>query len=309
VKRALIVVLGVAIVAAGIVAAKSLRKQLPVPPPTQTAGSMAEPAQVPPSPIGATPAPAQTSAPAEWLPEGWKDFRAWSDGERLNRVTAVMTNRTLPPDVLTLFEQEIANRRHPDLTRNNMANALVWQENPNPRLHELFIKMLEDRTENPVWRDYCLQFLSESLKSTSEPEAVKAVLARYAKGKDALAGTAIVHLAYQESRGALQLDEAFSRQVEAQLTDPEVSSVTKMSILGVIGQRRDTRLLPVVRTCAGTSLDDGLRRCALAALGQIGVAEDLPLIQAATTHSNRAVQLAAQSATERLKARLASKSP
>jgi len=74
-----------------------------------------------------------------------------------------MGNHTLPPDVLVFFEEEIFNRKHWAVTRNNMANALVWQESPNPHLHELFIRMLEDATEDPVWRDYRPGGLGSSL--------------------------------------------------------------------------------------------------------------------------------------------------
>jgi hypothetical protein len=105
--------------------------------------------------------------PAEKLPAGWTDFRTITEQERLDRVTAAMENHTLPADVLAFFEKELFNRQHWDVTRNNMANALVWQESPNPRLHELFAKMLADESESPVWRDYCLQFLSECLKALS----------------------------------------------------------------------------------------------------------------------------------------------
>jgi hypothetical protein len=249
--------------------------------------------------------PARPSVPAERLPDGWENFRSMSEPQQLNRVTAAMENHALPADVLAFFEKEIFNRRHWAVTRNNMANALVWQESPNPNLHELFARMLEDATEDPVWRDYCLQFLSECLKSTSDAEAVKAVLSRYSKGKDGLAGTAIVNLALQEGEGRVRNDESFSRQIEAQLADAEVSVSTRMSILGVIGKRKDERLLPVVRDYAA-STNDGLRRCAIAALGQIGVAGDLALIEKGLTDRNRAVRLAAKAAEGRLQARLTS---
>ena len=176
-----------------------------------------------------------------------------------------------------------------------MANALVWQESPNPRLHELFAKMLADESESPVWRDYCLQFLSECLKSSSDPEAIQSLLTRYAQGKDGLAGTAIVNVGLQEAAGRMKPNETFSQQLEAQLADPEVVLPTKLSILAMIGKRNDVRLLPLVRTYA-TNTTDSLRRCAIATLGQIGAPSDLPLIRAGLTDPNRAVQMAAEAA-------------
>jgi len=231
--------------------------------------------------------------PAETLPSGWQDFRILTEHERLNRVTAAMENHTLPADLLAFFEQEIFNREYWAVTRNNMANALVWQETPNPRLHECFAKMLADESESPVWRDYCLQFLSECLASSSDPEAIKAILTRYAQGKDGLAGTAIVNIGFQEAAGRMTPDETFSQQLEMQLADPEVVIPTKLSILAMIGKRNDVRLLPLVRTYA-TNSTDALRRTAIATLGQIGTPEDLPLIRAGLTDPNRSVQMAAR---------------
>jgi HEAT repeat protein len=213
-----------------------------------------------------------------------------------------MENHTLSADVLAFFEKEIFNRQHWDVTRNNMANALVWQESPNPRLHELFVKMLADESESPVWRDYCLQFLSECLKSSSDPEAIQSLLTRYAQGKDGLAGTAIVNIGLQEAAGRMKPGETFSQQLEAQLADPEVVTPTKLSILAMIGKRNDVRLLPLVRTYA-TNTNDSLRRCAIATLGQIGAPSDLPLIRAGLTDPNRSIQMAAEAAVKRIESR------
>jgi hypothetical protein len=246
----------------------------------------------------ATNQPGQAGAgviPAETLPVGWQDFRTITEQERLDRVTAAMENHTLSADVLAFFEKEIFNRQHWDVTRNNMANALVWQESPNPRLHEFFAKMLADESESPVWRDYCLQFLSECLKSSSDPDAIKSLLTRYAQGKDGLAGTAIVNVGLQEAAGRMKPGETFSQQLEAQMADPEVVTPTKLSILAMIGKRNDVRLLPLVRTYA-TNTNDSLRRTAIATLGQIGAPSDLPLIRAGLTDPNRSVQMAADAA-------------
>ncbi len=269
---------------------------LAVPPPVAVTNA---PAVSNPSRVSVVPPPVP---PAESLPKGWEDFRKLREMAQLNRVTAAMENYTLPADVLAFFEKEIFNRQHWVVTRNNMANALVWQETPNPRLHELFAKMLADETESPVWRDYCLQFLSECLKSSADPESIKAILARYAQGKDGLAGTAIVQIGLQEGAGRIKPDEQFSQQLEAQLADPEVVTPTKLSILGMIGKRQDVRLLPLVRTYA-TSTNDSLRRTAMANLGLIGTRDDLPLIQPGLTDRNRAVQMAAKAAIARLSIR------
>jgi len=301
-KRNRLLPLALIAAAAGIVAFMLIRSRAP-------GGASREPVEPVPLiqtpvvvrvPDAATNQPGQAGTgviPASTLPAGWTDFRTLTEQERLNRVTAAMENHTLPADVLFFFEKEIFNRQLWAVTRNNMANALVWQESPNPRLHELFARMLADESESQVWRDYCLQFLSECLASSSDPEAIKAILTRYAQGKDGLAGTAIVNVGLQEAAGRMVPVETFSRQLEAQLADPEVVTPTKLSILAMIGKRNDVRLLPLVRTYA-TNSTDALRRTAIATLGQIGAPSDLPLIRAGLTDPNRAVQLAAEAAVK-----------
>ena len=144
---------------------------------------------------------------------------------------------------------------------------------------------------------------AQNLDSRSDPEiSIKAILTRYAQGKDGLAGTAIVNIGFQEAAGRMKPDATFSQQLEAQLADPEVVIPTKLSILAMIGKRNDVRLLPLVRIYA-TNTTDGLRRCAIATLGQIGAPEDLPLIRAGLTDRNRAVQLAAEAAEKRIESR------
>jgi hypothetical protein len=286
-------ILGLAIIVAVFVLARSRRKSeqpTPPPPPVQIATTTNE--SVATNALTASPQPVP---PPRKMPVGWEHFLTLKPGEQLNRVTAAMENHALSADVLAFFEKELFNRQHWDVTRNNMANALVWQESPNPRLHECFAKMLADESESPIWRDYCLQFLSECLASSSDPDAIQALLIRYAQGKDGLAGTAIVNVGLQEAVGRMKPDETFSQQLEAQLADPEVVTPTKLSILAMIGKRNDVRLLPLVRVYA-TNTTDSLRRCAIATLGQIGAPSDLPLIRAGLIDPNRSVQMAADAA-------------
>jgi hypothetical protein len=131
---------------AGIVSVTIIRNRAPHAEPSREPGKPVPLSQMPVVagvPNAATNQPGQAGTaviPAEKLPAGWRDFRTITEQERLDRVTAAMENHTLPADVLAFFEQEIFNREYWAVTRNNMANALVWQESPNPRLHELFAK-------------------------------------------------------------------------------------------------------------------------------------------------------------------------
>jgi HEAT repeat protein len=296
----------VALLGAGLVAYRALRRddspKVPEAGRGRAAGETRGPVTSAPRP--AAPAPRRQGRfyvnPREVPPE-FRGFGDWSQVDRLNAVTAQMENKNLPPAVLEFFKAEIFNRQHWDVTRNNMANALVWQEKPDRNLHKLFIQMLDDEQEDPVWRDYCLQFLSECLSSSVDPDLITSKLQEYSqKSGTNMAGTATVHLAYQEGLGRVKLDAAFSEQLARQLQSPEVTDATKLSILGVAGKRKDQRLLPVVRDYAKQDANDSLKRTAIASLGLIGDPSDLELIRSGLKHRNQAVQMAAQAALERL---------
>lgn len=243
----------------------------------------------------------------EDVPLPMKGFYEWSQMKRLNEVTKYMEKKNLNPELLNFFKAELYNREHWDVTRNNMANALVNQENPDPELHEIFIQMLEDENEDPVWRDYCIQFLSSHLPYSSDKERVKKIIAEQSTGKTDRAGTAIVHLAYQEAEGQITLYKEFSDQIRKQLKDPEVTQATKLSILAVAGKRKDRRMHDIVREYAKQDANASLKRAAIGALGLMGDKSDIPLVQAALKHKNRAVVRAAEPALERLQA--AAKTP
>ena len=247
-------------------------------------------------------------------PQGWDDFYDLNQMDKLNKITPYMNDTTLSPDIFAFFKAEIFNRNHWDVTRNNMANALIWAKDqdgnhPDPALHEAFITMLEDEDEDPVWRDYCLQFISENLPNSNNPKLVTSMLKKYAKGSDNKAGTAIIHLAFQEQYGKLELDDNFNQQLTKQLADPKVTQATKMSIIAVIGKRKDITLLPIIRQYAKQDNNAGLKRVAIAALGIIAnsaetqnsiTAEDKAIIQTALNHKSRAVQLAAKAAWQKI---------
>jgi hypothetical protein len=250
----------------------------------------------------------------ELAPAMWEDFYELSQMKRLNRVTKEM-GKTAPmtPEMYAFFKAELFNRDHWDVTRTNMANALVWTRNadnkhPDPDLHEAFITMLEDDTEDPIWRDYSLQFLSENLANSSDPKRVQEVITKFSKGTGSIAGTAMVHMAYQEQYGDLELDDAFNKQLAEQLEHPEVHRDTKLSIICIMGKRKDVNRLPLIRKYAKQDDDIGLKRTAIAAIGTIAespdsrdslTADDKALVQAATNHKSRLVQMAAKAAIKK----------
>jgi hypothetical protein len=233
-----------------------------------------------------------------------ENFPRLTPGQQLDLVTKLMSNRNLSADILSFLKREVANKKLPELTRNNIANGLVYQREKDPELFKVFMNMASDKAESIKWRDYSLQFLGETLAFASDPATVQTRLLEVARSsEETLAGTAIIHLALNEAKGVIKLDESFSDLLITRLADQRLPVAAKVSILGVIGKRKDKRQIEVVRLFAGQQKNDGLKRSAIAALGLIGEQSDIELIKPALKHKNRAVVLAAKGAIKRLEKR------
>ena len=221
--------------------------------------------------------------------------------DKLDLVTQHMHDKALSGPELAFLRQELANRELLAVTRNNIANALIWQREPDPLLHRVFIGFIHDAQESQTWREYSVQFLASTLPFTGEPELVRrALLDLVEQDRDGLAGTAAIMLALHSDYGHVDLPSTFDRHLGRVLDDPRSAKRLRMAALGVIGKRGLQRHVETVRLYAAQHEDDGLKRVALATLGQLGDEAARPLLEAHRAHPNRAVALAAQGAVARL---------
>jgi len=236
----------------------------------------------------------------EILPLQFARFHDMKPGEQLNLITGLMKNKKLSQEIIDFLKIEIFNRNDKKI-RNNMANALCWQHNSDPELHKLFILMLDDKHEDPNWRDYCLQFLSECFESSNNKPLIIETWIRYSKGKDSLAGTALIHLALQEGNNNIIIEPDYMIE---HLEDSKVSIHTKTSILAIIGKRKDVEQLPVLRKYASQDKNAALKANAIGSLGLIGEEQDLKIVNLALYHDNGRVVLAARAAKKRIEKRI-----
>lgn len=249
-----------------------------------------------------------SGAPTKYTPavpesERLQDFHDLSPAEQLDLATGLMRNHDLSAQDTEFIKSELCNRSLDNVIRNNLANALIGQNNPDPDLHHVFLPMIDDPTESPVWRDYSLQFLSSTLAFTSQPELVIEKLKEVANhGRGNIQGTALVHLFLHERKGRIQLEDKFAQVVSQSLEAEDVSEATKLSLLAIIAERNDRQHLAQVRKYARQNESAALKRVAIAALGRIGDRTDLFLIEEGLQHKNRSVQKAAKSAKQKLAA-------
>lgn len=235
----------------------------------------------------------------ETVPASFGEFYEMHQSVRLRNVTRFMKNDAVHHTIIDFFKSEIFNRKHKEIIRNNMANTLCWQKVPDPDLHLLFIKMLDDEEETPKWRDYCIQFLTECYPSSSDKPLIIETIKKYSEGDDSKAGTAILHL-------ALNGQKVDSKSTLSRLEDPTKTSIhTRTTILAVWGKTKDKSQLPTIRKYATQDKIASLKATAIGTLGLIGEEEDLLIINKALYHTNGRVVLAARAAKKKIEARMA----
>lgn len=212
-------------------------------------------------------------------PKALSEWAGWNDAQRLDFITEVQQDSSLP-DALVSFLQEVIRDRSLDaLTRNNAANALVIQERRDPELAGFFCAMMEDPAEDEQWRDYALQFLATSLDWSANPSAMTAAMWRVASdSKGSIVGTALLHLHYLDECGRAPLPSGYHEYLSRCLRDGASDTATCMTVIGIIAQRGMDDQRPVLRMLVQDTVQPAIRRAALAALGRIGEQSDQDLI-------------------------------
>lgn len=241
----------------------------------------------------------------EKLPPSFRDFYELKQSERLDRITTLqLSKKRISNEHKEFLKSELLNRKHWDITRNNIANILTSNNNADPNLYKLFEKMLKDGQEDHQWRDYCVQFLGACIKSAGENKAtIINILKEYSSGDDSIAGTALLHMAEHENTFNPNQDKELSTRLENVLEDPKTHVDTKTTILAIMGQRGDLDSLPLVRKYAKQDDNAALKSVAIGSLGLLGNNFDLPCITEAIEHKNGRVRLAAIAAMNRIQKR------
>ena len=84
------------------------------------------------------------------------------------------------------------------------------------------------------------------------------------------------------------------------LNQPDCSNASKLPLLQACGEAGDKRALPQARELMKTSKDIMLRASAIAAVGYLGDATDIPCLENLSKQTDPRVQKPAQAALEKL---------
>jgi hypothetical protein len=209
---------------------------------------------------------------AERVPDRFANYPGMNQMQRLNFVSDVMHDKHLDQQAVDFLLAELTNRDLMNVTRNNIANALVRQSKRDPRLVDAFAAMIADESEDMTWREYSMQFYAQMHTTAANPQEITDTLWSYATADDdSLAATALLHLTINQGDGVItELPRGWSTRVAELAMRKETPKRTRMTAVGVLGQHNMRFAANEVRELAATTDDHGLLRVSIAALGQIG---------------------------------------
>ncbi len=241
-------------------------------------------------------------------PATLKGFWEWTELQQERAVTSMRPDPSWNPETRNFLLYALKQRFLTPVTRNNIAAGLMRQEPQIPGLDRMFLEMARDPDETPVWRDYALQFLTQTFDRAPDPaEIVTALQVVLADSHGPEAGTAATHLANLAESGSWQPDEKFDQRLMDMVRDPSRHEASRSSALAILGQRGYAPALAEARKLATSAELPGIRRAAVGILGLRGDVSDVALLQTLTTDAEPSVRLVATQALKSLEMSLKAK--
>jgi hypothetical protein len=198
--------------------------------------------------------------------------------------------------------------------KNAVMELLRGQTNLAGTWHRTLIELADDPFQHEVTRDYALQHLVDWYEDLlgdpsfeGDREEMRAALWR---GTDettaAIAGTALLGLHRLAAQDPLLDQSAIGESALRLLVGESTSEGSRVTSVQICGQMRLTAALPSVRLLAESGASLPLRAASVAALGSMGDASDLRLLEkigpdAATGTLRSAVTAAVNRLTARIK--------
>lgn len=234
-------------------------------------------------------------------PATLRGFWEWTELQQERAVTSMRPDPSWNPETRDFLLYALKQRFLTPVTRNNIAAGLMRQKPQIPGLDRMFLGMAKDPNETPVWRDYALQFLTQTFDRATDPtEIVTALQVVLADSHGPEAGTAATHLANLAESGRWKPDDYFDQQLMSVVQDPTRHEASRSSVLAILGQRGYAPVLAEARQLATSAELPGIRRAAVGVVGYRGDASDVALLQALTTDAEPSVRLVATQALKSL---------
>ena len=178
-----------------------------------------------------------------------------------------------------------------------------------PQTIEILRQIYLDQNQDPTIRSYAVQYLASSmshLADGSQKQAIQQLLVNLANNPVEIAsGTALLGLEQSSMFLTSGVKENQITQIALKVAcDPRVPDVDRMHPLQVCGQMGIEQAAPVARDLAVNGTHAMVRMSALATLGELGQATDIPLLTQASNDPDIRIRTAASAALATLQARL-----
>lgn len=283
---------------------------VPTPPASPSLAVSSAPSSVtaPRAVVELAPAPAGKPRPPTSLAQFW----SWPEDQVERIVTGMKSQPDWPLEQRQFLRLALRDPSLSPVARNNIAGGLMRQEPQILDLHRDFLAMHQIPDEDPVWRDYCLQFLAQCADRVEGPERdtiVAALVAAVDVEAGSLAGTAVVHLTRLSETGLATLDQAFDQRVTRLASNPAQNEANRSTALAVLGQRGYAPALATARDLLNSKEAPGIKRAAIGVVSLLGTREDLTLLEGLCTDADPSVALVATQASKAMKQRLSQETP
>jgi hypothetical protein len=188
----------------------------------------------------------------------------------------------------------------------NEAGMVLLQMSPPPAsLARRFLSLAADPLADPVWRDYCVQFLGLGYQkwSAADRKTIASFLIDVVqRQKGATGGTALIALCNNADAPEIGIQRVKDMALVV-VKDASYGDGGRMSALQVCARLNVEAVLPEARVLVGSS--ETLRASALAAIGALGNRGDAGLLRMWAKSPDRSIRTPAVAALKRMEERSA----
>jgi hypothetical protein len=185
--------------------------------------------------------------------------------------------------------------------KNEVLNRLKSQEGETIPLIRHMMNLYCDKSQDPVWREYCVQHLGTVFKNASLYQGQLLTLFDDAlnEKEGSLAGTTLI--AMDQNVGVAGLsEESLAEKALAIAGSPSYNAASRTTALQIAARYNDRRALSLARAILNGKNDTHLMVSALAVLGQMGEAQDRSTLNAFVNSSDIRLRGAATAALTKI---------
>jgi hypothetical protein len=165
--------------------------------------------------------------------------------------------------------------------KNEIVLELMKQKIKPGDLAGHLVKMYQDKTFDPTWRDYCVQFFGKwyaaAPRNEARDEMLKNLWDATTETSNSNAGTAVTMLIRMLDTGDID-KKKLSKAAYKVLTAKGSILPNKISSLQVCAELNNADALPIARQIVNSRQNKILQMSAIAAIGMLGDRSDLPLL-------------------------------